>query len=437
LSWEAQELPERLAERDRRLAEFEQRAHALEREVESGRRLEAERVRLYEAERLARAEIALLYRLTNAVNRADTLDEVYDAALDGIATALGVSRASILLFDADGVIRFKAWRGLSDAYRAAVEGHSPWRPEDRDVAPVLSENVREDPHLAALLPVFEREEIGALGFFPLLAGGRLVGKFMVYHSGAHAFTDEEVRLASAIADQIAFAVDRKLAALERERFLGIVGHDLKNPLGAIKLTAAALQKRVSDPALSSGLRRIGSSADRMERLIRQLLELARARSGSGIPVVRRPSDLARVARQVIEEIEAAHPGGSIALAVEGDVSGDWDPDRVAEVLSNLVGNAVQHGEGAVDVRLSGEGDDVVAAVHNGGRAIPTAILPSLFDPFRRGDDRGPSRSPGVGLGLFISREIVRAHGGGIEVRSSDADGTTLTVRLPRAAARGA
>lgn len=417
-----------------RVAELEQRAHALEREIERRRQVEAERARLLEAESRARAEMTLLFRLTDTVNRAETLEQIFESALDGIATALGVSRASILLFDSDGVLRFKAWRGLSDAYRAAVEGHTPWDPVAKDPPPVLVEDVREDPRVRALLPVLEREGIGALGFFPLFSRGRLKGKFMVYYPGPHPFTEEEQRVASAVAGEIAFAISRSLAMRERERLLGIVGHDLRNPLNAVTMAAAALLRRDLDDASAKLARRIVASAQRMERLIALLLDFAQARQqGSQLPIHRRRVDLADLARRVVEEIEAGHPKASLALSVGGDCRGEWDADRLAQVLSNLVANAIHHGAGSpIAVRVRGDGDAVVVEVSNGGPPIPPAVLPEIFDPFRRGPSARGDRN-GLGLGLFISRELVRAHGGSIRARSTAAEGTTFTARLPRGA----
>jgi signal transduction histidine kinase len=408
----------------------------LEAEVERRRRLEAEYAALYEAERRARAEIALLYRLTDTANRADTLDQVFGAALDGIADALGVERASVLLLESDGVMRFRAWRGLSDEYRVAVEGHSPWRPDDRNPQPILCEDVREDGRLFKLRPTLDREGIGALGYFPLWSGDRLLGKFTVCYPGPRTFTDTERSLATAIAHQIAFAVDRQLAAQERERVLGIVGHDLRNPLNAISVSAKLLLRRDVPEVVTKPVRRIVTSAERMERLIVQLLAFTQARHGSGLVLHRRPTDLADVARLVLEETEAANPSKTVHLCVLGDSSGEWDPDRLSEVLSNLLGNAVQHGgDGPVDVRVRAEGTEVVVEVHNDGPAIPPAVLPSLFDPFRRGAGKDRVRSSSVGLGLYISREIIRAHGGSIDARSSEDEGTTFAFRLPRATSR--
>jgi signal transduction histidine kinase len=215
----------------------------------------------------------------------------------------------------------------------------------------------------------------------------------------------------------------------------MVGHDLRNPLSAITMSAVALERKGGD-ALAKPVQRIVSSARRMERLISQLLDFAQARYGNGIPVRPRPADLAQVARAAVDELEAGHPGRRIAVEAEGDTAGEWDPDLLAEVVSNLVGNAVQHGAGQpVTVRLRGAGAEVIAEVHNGGRPIAPELVPHLFDPFRRGRGADASRAGGIGLGLFITREIVRAHRGAIEVRSDAAAGTTVSVRLPRASGR--
>ena len=123
------------------------------------------------------------------------------------------------------------------------------------------------------------------------------------------------------------------------------------------------------------------------------------------------------------------------LEVEGDTRGRWDRERLAQVVANLVGNAIAHGkaDGAIDIQLRGELEAVSLRVHNEGPAIPAPAQASIFDPFRRGPARGAARSEGLGLGLYICREMVRAHGGQIAVESSDGAGTTFSVRLPRAA----
>lgn len=164
--------------------------------------------------RVSSGTLEALLRLAEAVGSATTLDEIYDAALDGIRRSLGIDRASILLFDPDGVMRFKAWRGLSDAYRAAVEGHTPWRPGDEAPAPVLVPDVRHEPSLARYADVFERDAIASLAFFPLLSRRRVIGTFMLYRGEPYAFSPDEVNLALTIGHHIGFAVERTRSELD-------------------------------------------------------------------------------------------------------------------------------------------------------------------------------------------------------------------------------
>jgi signal transduction histidine kinase len=173
-----------------------------------------------------------------------------------------------------------------------------------------------------------------------------------------------------------------------------------------------------------------SSAQRMERMIGDLLDLTRTRLGGSIPLKRRPADLQQVCEEAIMEIHAGHSDALVQLHASGDLRGEWDTDRLAQVVSNLVGNAVKHGRGTLTTLTAGERDDsVTLAVHNGGPPIPAEVLPLVFEPLARGtSEDGPQ---GIGLGLFIARAIVSAHGGLITVSSSTAEGTTFTVVLPK------
>ncbi|HEX5139512.1 MAG TPA: PAS domain S-box protein [Dehalococcoidia bacterium] len=149
-----------------------------------------------------------MYELTQAVAAASELEGIYDIALNALCENLGAEQSSILLFDEDRVMRFKAWRGLSDAYRQAVEGHTPWTPETQDPQPVLIPDVKDEPSLANLQEVIEAEGIRALAFIPLVAARKLLGKFMLYYPEPHAFSEEEVLLAQTMAGQVAFAIDQ-------------------------------------------------------------------------------------------------------------------------------------------------------------------------------------------------------------------------------------
>ena len=236
---------------------------------------------------------------------------------------------------------------------------------------------------------------------------------------------EQARLQQLVELQAAREENARL----QERFMGILGHDLRNPLSAILMGVTMLQGVLpeGDPRV---LARIGSSAERMARMIDQLLDLTRSRHGGGIPVEPRPLELADVVRRVVEELELANPDRTLTVGVEGETWGEWDPDRLAQVVSNLVGNAIRHGDGErpVEVRVRGEGGEVALAVHNHGAPIAGELVPILFDPFHRAKGSSPS---GLGLGLFIARQIVLAHGGEIGVASTAEEGTTFTVRLPR------
>ena len=223
--------------------------------------------------------------------------------------------------------------------------------------------------------------------------------------------------------------ERELRAVAefREMFLGIVSHDLRNPLGAIRLAVEAqLQHGHLDDHDRTAANLIVDSSERMTRMILQLLDLTRARLGGGVPIEPMPTDLREVCRSV-----AAEFGQAIQLDVEGDVTGVWDPDRLAEALSNLAGNAVEHAAPgtAVVVRVHPEGAEVVVEIINRGEPIPVDVLPFIFEPFRRGR-RKRSASGSLGLGLYIAKQIVLAGSGTLEAHSFEGT-TTFVMRLPR------
>ncbi len=157
------------------------------------------------------SKLGVCLALTGAISRSRTAEEIYAAALDALADGLGVSRSSILLFDSDGVMRFKAFRGLSAEYRAAVEGHSPWTPETLDAQPIVVGDVARDASLKVLLPTIQAEGIAALAFIPLVSLGRVIGKFMLYYNLPHEPSADELELACIVASQVAFAVERTRA----------------------------------------------------------------------------------------------------------------------------------------------------------------------------------------------------------------------------------
>ena len=220
--------------------------------------------------------------------------------------------------------------------------------------------------------------------------------------------------------------------LFRDQFIGILSHDLRNPLGAITTGAALLAVPEDNPRRRARVAAaITSSAQRMERLIADLLDLTQAKLGGAIPLTRRRTDLRHVCEDVMSEIRAGHRDAVLRWEANGDLVGDWDADRLAQVVSNLVGNAIQHGEGTtVTLSAREDGDGVTLAVHNGGKPIRPEVIPLIFEPLARGQSENATGSRSIGLGLFIARAIVSAHGGEIQV-SSSSDGTTFTARLPK------
>ena len=226
--------------------------------------------------------------------------------------------------------------------------------------------------------------------------------------------------------------------LYKDQFVGVLSHDLRSPLSAITAGAALLtQTGEAEAQRVRVASRILSSAQRMTRMIADLLDLTRTRLGAGIPIARRPMDLHVVCEDVALELKTFHPDADLACRTEGDLRGDWDPDRLTQVVSNLVGNALQHGDGGrVNIVTQGEGNEVVLTVHNSGRAIPEAVQASMFEPLARyAPTEGSTTS--IGLGLFIARAIVVAHRGTITVSSTEERGTTFEVRMPRHDPRGA
>jgi len=219
----------------------------------------------------------------------------------------------------------------------------------------------------------------------------------------------------------------------KDQFIGMLSHDLRVPLSAITAGAALLVTGGAVEPHRVGAR-ILRSAERMTRLITDLLDFTRTRLGGGIPIVPRPSDLQQICQDVTREIQAAHPDAHVDCTVDGDLRGEWDPDRLTQVVTNLVGNALQHGNHTgARLMIRGEPDAVRLTVHNEGRPIPPERQASIFEPLTRYHPTDEGEATSIGLGLFIARAIVVAHGGTITVSSSEAQGTTFELTLPRRA----
>jgi signal transduction histidine kinase len=241
-------------------------------------------------------------------------------------------------------------------------------------------------------------------------------------TGAIVDITETKRAQEALAQAVAF----------RERLIGILGHDLRNPLSAVLALARLLRESSGIPDRARlGLERIFQSAARMNEMIGTILDFTNLRFRGQVPLAYETVALDAVAGSIVDELRAAHPERTIEIATDGDVRGRWDGGRLGQVLSNLVANALSHGarDAPVRVLLSRDEGGAVLAVTNRGPAIPAELREHLFEPFWQGPRDGTPPSNGLGLGLFITREIVRAHGGSIDV-GSDGGSTTFTVRLP-------
>lgn len=251
--------------------------------------------------------------------------------------------------------------------------------------------------------------------------------------------EDLMRFNEAIDQALAESMTRFTSSLNQSQdmFVAILGHDLRTPLQTVLIvTQHLVDAGAVDPGQTELLMRAVRSANRMNEMIDDLLDFTRSRLGAGVVVHPAHTDLAIVAREAVDEMRSAHPLRAFEFQTDGDLRGNWDAARIRQVLANLLGNAVQHGDPAKPVVVGARGDaaSVVIEVHNHGPAISKAAMIGLFGPFKRlqGGVEPSSNAHNLGLGLYIADRIVDAHGGRIDVASSDAAGTQFAVTLPRA-----
>jgi len=245
--------------------------------------------------------------------------------------------------------------------------------------------------------------------------------------------DEVARRAGQIVENARLHAEVAHALEYRERVMGILGHDLRNPVTAVLSLSTTLSQRADVPdRAKEGLRHMHASAERMEQMIATLLDFTQLRFRGAPPLARESLDLEKLARTIVDELRTAHPTRDITLTARGELRGRWDVSRMGQVISNLVGNALTHGarESPVSVSLTSDTESVLIAVTNRGPIIPSDAVGKLFEPFWQAPKEGAAKSRGLGLGLFIVKQIVEAHGGDIAVESAN-EQTTFTVRLPR------
>jgi signal transduction histidine kinase/CheY-like chemotaxis protein len=394
--------------------------------------------------------MAVCLTLTRAISQTRTVEEICDIALLALADGLGVSRSSILLFDDDGVMRFAAWQGISQEYRVAVEGHTPWRPDTADPEPVVVADVTLEPSLAAFLPTIQHEGIAAMAFIPLVSLGRVIGKFMLYYDEPHALSTDELQLAGLIAWPVAFAVERTRAEAQARRseaaaeqasrlkdeFLATLSHELRTPLNAILGWVQMLQTGVvSQERLRHAIDVIGRNTHLQAQLIEDILDVSRIISGK-LEIERTPVLLSPLIDTVVSGAMPAAHAKNIELVKTGPTELpliDGDAKRLHQVLGNVLSNAVKFtpAGGRIDVRCASEDDAIVIEVQDSGAGIAPEFLPYVFDRFRQADSRAIRRHGGLGLGLAIARHLIEQHEGDIRAASPGPGlGTTVHIRLP-------
>jgi signal transduction histidine kinase len=390
-------------------------------------------------------ELQTLYRMSDALGQAVALPDIYDEAIDGLLQSVKADRASVLVFGPDGVMRFTAWRGLSDAYRDAVEGHSPWTRDSADAQPITVRDVEADPSMASLRAVLGAEGIRSLAFIPLLDETGVLGKFMMYFDTPHEWTESELRLSRTIARHVSFAIlrhrrDSELREANRAKslFLATMSHELRTPLNAIAgytdLLDAGLHGDLTD-AQREAVSRIQVNQRHLLRLIEDVLDFAKLEGGhlqfeiSNIPV----QETLDIARMLIEPQLRAKSLQFDFQAGEPDVTCRADRAKVQQVLANLLSNASKFTPGGGRVTLEWEAtqDQVHVHVRDTGPGIPSENLEDVFAPFVQLNAGFRRKVEGTGLGLAISRELARGMNGDVTARSTPGGGSTFTLTLAR------
>jgi PAS domain S-box-containing protein len=406
--------------------------------------------------------LELLYHLVDRIGRARSRAEVTEAAVEAVLAAAKADRASVLLFDEEGKMRFASFRGLSKRYQQAVDGHSPWSPDQPDPAPILVEDVEVHPEMAALRPVISREGIRSLAFVPLFSQGRLTGKFMIYYDEPHSYSEDEVRLATTIAKHVGIGLSRvdSEAAIEdllqRERaarreadaaradaeranrakdeFLAMLSHELRNPLSAI-VNAVEVIAAKGPPEPGTAVRMIRRQSQHLARLLDDLLDVARITSGR-IEIEHEPVDLVSAVRMAVDaqrhRIETKRQRLSLSLPGE-QVPVEADPVRIQQVLGNLLNNACKYTPtgGAIDVSLGVDGENALFRVRDDGAGIRAENLESIFELFAQANPSLARTEGGLGIGLTLVRRVVELHGGDVWATSEGPGrGAEFTVRLP-------
>ena len=446
--------------------------------VASQAALAADRARLYQAEQQARREAQAAQRdAERARDEAETLyrlaESLSASQLDLESIVQRVTDEATRLTGAEfGAFFYNVVDAGGEAYLLYTLSGAPKEsfaklglPRNTPIfaatfggeAVVRLDDVKKDPRYGTMAPHHGMPK-GHLPVTSYLAvpvmsrSGEVLGGLFFGHSQPARFTERHERVTRSLAATAALAIDnaklyratrdaqekqRRLVESQGETirltelFIGVLAHDLRTPLTAMLTASELVRSRLPrDEARNlKAVDRIATSGQRMSRMIEQLLDYTRLRVGQGMVLEPKAAHLGVVVAQAAEEVQQCHPGAAITVEQKGALDGCWDVDRLGQVFSNLIGNAVQHGAaGGVSIVVDGSHPErVEARVHNEG-TIPAPLLPRVFEPLM--GSRVKERA-GLGLGLFITREILAAHGGSVSVTSNDRDGTTFAITLAR------
>ena len=402
------------------------------------------------------AALPTLHALAEAINRCTRVDEVYPETLQALRRVVGADRAAILLLDAGRAMRFVAWDGLSDRYRAAVEGHSPWAADEEHAQPLVVREPEREPAIAPLLPVLRAEGIASLAFIPVAHQGRLLGKFMLYFDAPRELSSDDTRLALTVAEYLALAISRQRSAdearqlnveleqrvrhrtqqleeanREMEAFCYSVSHDLRAPLRALDGFARILIEdagHLLDETDKDNLRRIIAASERMARLMDDLLRLSRVgRSSMRLC----STDLSGVVADIVERLHATAPQRRLLKRIAPGLEATADAGLLRIVLENLVGNAWKYTGATAEAQIEfgqHERDGRTSYfIRDNGAGFDMRYAAKLFAPFQR--LHSPGEFEGNGIGLAIVQRVLQRHGGRIWAEAQPGRGAAFWFTL--------